>query len=69
MTEPRQRGSERHARDDTPDEPPAVCEFGDCDDPVEFCVHFRDPEDYVYYCREHKSYVGNFEGKRYARTA
>lgn len=61
-------GSKRYARGGTPDDPPDECEYSACEAPVDHCVHFRDPEDYVYYCREHKSMVANFSGRQYART-
>ena len=29
---------------------PDICELNGCDNPVDYCVRYRDPEEKVYYC-------------------
>lgn len=61
-------GSKRLAREGSADDPPDVCEFGDCGRVVKFVVHFRSPQDWVYYCEDHKRYARNLDGKGYTKT-
>lgn len=35
------------------DEAPDVCEFNTCGSPAQRVVGFRDPDEFVCYCREH----------------
>jgi len=67
MPDPRQ-GSKQNARESTPDEPPEMCEYGDCERSPQYRVGFSDPDDFVYYCKEHKSMTSNYPGRRYATT-
>jgi hypothetical protein len=66
MTE-RSIGSKRKACTSPPDELPSECDYGDCDETPTHRLQFKNPDDNLYYCKEHKSHCRNLPGQRWAR--
>jgi|APHM01.1.fsa_nt_gi hypothetical protein len=63
----RQIGSKSKARESATEDAPRECEFGECSENVTHRVRFKCPEDNVFLCLDHKKYVRNLPGNKWAK--